>query len=314
MFPWAVLYLFSVAGMIAGASGWFVSELFSLLSPMALAKPWDSLPLFGAVGLFVGATICAAENVWMSGLANAWRDAVIGAATGVGGGVAGGWLGILAYQNLVASNDILARVVAFVLIGLVIGVGQALHPMSVSRAVWGLIGGMVGGVIAGLLFWVARFLPVSIDWVRVSSVTLMGGLLALAIHAIVSLSAHVELVGDDSNIAKYDGRFHSPVFRDALNVFGNGDPGRSSPKANLQIRANDPDIDAVHAILEWSEDTNRYLLTPLWVKMPEAQNQGAATYVNNQQVTAPIALKHGDTVQLGKTRFHFRLRRGASKE
>jgi FHA domain len=311
MLPIGVLYMFSVVGMIAGALGWYVARVVLILAGPSVPTAYEPLVIFGIVGFFLGPTVCAMENAWMSGIANSLREAAVGLLTGVVGGLLGGWIGGLIFSMFAESNVVVARLLAFLIIGTTLGIGQALYPFSFSKTVWGLIGGFAGGILAGLLFLIANNLGMGINIVQAMSLTLMGGIIAIAIHAIVSLGAHVELVGDDENITKYDSRFRSTLYRDQLNVFGNGDPGRTSAKANLQIRANDSDIDPVHAILEWDETNQRYLLSPYWVVVPEAQQQGVATYVNNKQISKAATLKHGDVIQLGQTKFHFRLRASA---
>ncbi len=317
MIPFRILYLFTVAGMASGTVGWYLSRMAVLLG--FVDPKYATMLAIASAGVFVGPTVCAAENTFFSGLANAWRDALIGLATGIGGGLIGGVLGGLIFQKwgtLGASSDVIVRILGFVAVGVTLGAGQALHPpISVSRLLLGAVGGFVGGLVAGLVFWIAgNIASIDVNIQQAVALILISGSITLAVHLIVSLGAHAELVGDDNNIPKYDSRFRSPVFRDVINVFGSGDPGKASPKANLQIRANDPDIDQVHAVLEWAKDTNRYILTPYYVKAPEATNQGVHTYVDGVQITQPVVLRPGNTIQFGRTAFKFNLRRGAQGE
>jgi hypothetical protein len=310
MIPFRVLYLFMVAGATAGVTGWYFSQMIILLFHLPV---YTDLLTFTLVGLFLGPTVCASEKAWISGFSNALVDAALGLATGLGGGVVGGLLGGLIWKKLstiTAGGDVLVRPVAFIVTGVLLGVGNAFHPFSLSKTVWGMVGGFVGGLIASLLLWVGLMIGgESANVVQAVSLALMGGVIALALHLIVSYSAQAELAGVETNIPKYDERFRSPLYRDMVNIFGNGDFGKSDARANLQLhRTNDDTLDPVHAVLEWSRDSNRYTLTPYHVKMPEATNQGVETYVNGQRLRQPALLKHGDIIQFGKTKFHFLLR------
>lgn len=158
-------------GLIGGAIGGFIGTLVAEPIFSRWSHSWSifnppsdfELTLFTAVwvmivGAFIGFGICSLDGFTSSSPQKGFIDGLKGAGAGAAAGLVGGAVAQVLYKALLSDaggpNDArayAARIVAWALFGLLLGVGIGL-PFGSRKVVNGLIGGTAGGAAGGLAF------------------------------------------------------------------------------------------------------------------------------------------------------------------
>lgn len=172
MSPLRVLRGF-IFGAIGGILGWVLVEFLPApfpsppFRPFLLERPGAALPpvatqdmaLLGVVlGLAIGGFLGLSEGIAEGTASRLWRS--LGWFTFLG--AIGGYLGLYFGQSLYASlgggrnapfvQELLARSLGWMLIGLFLGMSFGVPNLSVRRGLNGAIGGAIGGFLGGFFF------------------------------------------------------------------------------------------------------------------------------------------------------------------
>lgn len=302
------LYFMSLAGGFAGLLSWGLTALLSatLLSTRpALAD----LTAAAILGLMIGLLTVAFSDKW-SGNRVVARYVLAGGGIGLTAGVLGGLAMIPITQNLSATLPFLARLLSWMLVGSLIGLGLGLRWVMANkmRVVHACLGGLVGGAIGGSLFHVlgSRIpdLTQALGFVLVGvgicfGVTLAPILLRDGILKFVSS-------GDARAQAKFgrSGKEWEIRQGDTLLIGSQSlDLNKTAFAVGVQVFIPDAAIAPRHAIL-FGKDGRFYI-----ARHPDINNpQGLARYVlrvRGRTVTTSQELKAGDDILVGRTAIKF---------
>lgn len=174
----------AILGSLAALAGWWLIEIWFPHDPF-LINPFGSFNgqnwltnVFpaGMIGIFLGLLEGMKARNWLTLL---WKTTQALAFT-ISGGVLGGLLAQLAYLWLSGMQgdlfiSILAPVAGWTVVGLFIGLSQAIISGNGYKLAYGMISGLLGGVLGGLLFsWMATFNPEG-DIARMAAFAILGG-------------------------------------------------------------------------------------------------------------------------------------------
>lgn len=156
-----LIFFSMLAGALSGLLGWAIVEPFSpgLGDPFAWQR-WEML-YAATIGGLIGCSI-GGVNGWNQGsTAHLLRGALVGLVIGAPGGLLGLQLGGAIFtavagqagvESLPLLKAIIARTLAFIPLGGMIGVVMGASGMSWKRAWVGGLGGCIGGALGGLSF------------------------------------------------------------------------------------------------------------------------------------------------------------------
>jgi hypothetical protein len=154
-FQQTVYYMALVGGM-AGLGCWFVVSWLPDL--MTIGGGMMDVINVAVLGGFIGGLTVGFHDHWLEdGVVGRW--VLVGIGVGIVAGVIGGLLhAAIGQTQLAERSPWLARAMAWMLAGLLIGAGISLRWLSVNthRVLYGLIGGMAGGMLGGMVFWGLR--------------------------------------------------------------------------------------------------------------------------------------------------------------
>jgi len=152
----------ALLGMLAALAGWLLMENYFPNNPFVI-NPFGSfsglywltstIPAV-CIGLFLGAIAGLKENNWTRAL----REASLALALSLSGGAAGSFAAQLVFLTIVSIQSghvlalMLAKVSAWIILGIFVGLSQAIVTGSGRKMGYGIIGGLIGGVTGGLLF------------------------------------------------------------------------------------------------------------------------------------------------------------------
>ncbi len=142
------IYYSAVFGALGGLAGWWVVGSFA-------TQTWGIWPaaafVGGGLGLCIGALVAAADGTMVKGKpVRAVRDGILGGLAGVAAGVVGMLLAQAAFLALLGGWA--GRALSWMLLGLLIGLGDLLVSRRPQRAVYAALGGLAGGLAGGLLY------------------------------------------------------------------------------------------------------------------------------------------------------------------
>ncbi len=142
------IYYSAVFGAMGGLAGWWAIGSFATQT----WGIWSAAAFVGAgLGLFIGALVAAADGAMVKGKPlRAVRDGILGGLAGV---VAGA-LGMLLAQSVFFAllGGWAGRSLSWMLLGLLIGLGDLLVSRRPQRATYAALGGLTGGLVGGLLY------------------------------------------------------------------------------------------------------------------------------------------------------------------
>jgi hypothetical protein len=142
------VYYHAIFGALGGLLGWWIMGGLN-------AQTWN-IWLYASVmgsglGLCIGGMIAATDGAMVKRVSKrAIRDGAIGAFSGAVAGMMGLILAQIVWSIL--TGGFVARAVAWMLLGLLIGIGDVIVSQQVRRASYAAIGGLVGGIVGGLIY------------------------------------------------------------------------------------------------------------------------------------------------------------------
>jgi hypothetical protein len=284
-----------LAGAIGGLLAWLVTEMFydDYSNAQSIEQIIMEMALFGgAIGGLMGSALGAAEGVITRVAPVALRGGAIALGVGFLGGMVGGASGQILYGTMGGGTfeismgmQVLARTLAWGLVGMFIGLGQGISFRSSKKIVNGLIGGMAGGLVGGLLFDLIGSVTVGGGTSRSIAITLMGAAVGAAIGMVdeIRKEAWLKVIAGPMTGKEYI------LFNEVTHV-------GSSPKCDIVIY-RDPQVAPQQAIIEGKHGHYRIV------------NNGTATpvYVNDRSVSAS-ALANGQSIRMGSTVFLFQVK------
>jgi hypothetical protein len=142
------IYYTALFGALGGLFGWWVVGSFAT----QVWGIWAAAAFVGAgLGLFMGAALAAADGAMIKrSPLRALRDGTLGA---IGGALAG-LLGMVEAQSifLLIGGGFFGRALSWMLLGLLIGLGDLLVSRKPRRALYAGLGGLAGGLTGGLIY------------------------------------------------------------------------------------------------------------------------------------------------------------------
>lgn len=142
------IYYNAVFGAIGGLLAWMVVGSFATGSwPIVLAYSFVG----AGVGLFIGGMTGAVDGIVNK---QAVRPAVSGGLRGAAIGLISGAAGLLMGGQifLLFGGGLLGRALGWLLLGLLLGIGEGLIARSTRRISYGAIGGTLAGAVGGILY------------------------------------------------------------------------------------------------------------------------------------------------------------------
>ena len=185
--------------------------------------------------------------------------------------------------------QVAGRSLAWAVSGMAMGLGQGVALRSSRLLGYGLVGGVVGGAFGGMLFdpiCLAFGTVTSAHQARFVAFVLIG----LSVGGAIGV---VELLARDVWLRMVRGPLAGKeflLFKDVMNV-------GASPRSDLYL-FNDADVIEDHAVLRVSANECDI----------EARDRDHPVVVNQRQVRS-ARLRHGDSVEIGRTIFQFNQRK-----
>ncbi|MHB9035231.1 MAG: FHA domain-containing protein [Armatimonadota bacterium] len=296
---------YTIAGMLGAVIAWGLMEWTPLMPDDGRPISYGAIIAIGLIsGLMIGLMLGIAEG--LSGLSqrDAGRSVLLGALVGAAGGVVGLAMGNAFYNGMYQLAHIgaaltpgplsfvfllVGRGFGWALIGLFIGLSQGIATLSTKKMINGAIGGFIGGGLGGsafeILAWmnqggVANF---PTEMIRFISFSITGGAIGLFIGFIEEVAKQAWLV---RLVGRNEGKEYT-LYKQITTL------GRSE-MVDIPI-FTDPDVSERHAAI--SVQGKRYTVEDL--------GSVYGTKVDGQSITKE-ALKDGDIIEIGKTRFLFR--------
>lgn len=142
------IYYSAVFGALGGLAGWWIIGSFATQT----WGIWAAAAFVGAgLGLCIGALVAAADGAMVKGKPlRAVRDGLLGGLAGVVAGALGMVLAQGAFLALLGGWA--GRALSWMLLGLLIGMGDLLVSRRPQRAGYAALGGLAGGLLGGLLY------------------------------------------------------------------------------------------------------------------------------------------------------------------
>jgi hypothetical protein len=289
------IYYNAIFGAIGGLIGWFIIESFLSLSNLNI---FLSDAIWGGVmGFLIGAFIGAVDGSLSK---NLYRT-LVGCPSGALIGAVGGMVGLTIGEGifLLGGGGIVGRSLGWAIFGLLVGTSEGLVNRSPRKVSYGTIGGAVGGLIGGSVFDALSRAFAN------QAQNLMNQTLSRAVGLIVlgaSIGALIGLVEDILKVAwlkvtsgKHEGKEFTITKK--VTVIG------AAEQSDIPL-FGDAQIAQRHAQIR--QDKKEF-----WLEYISNRNN---TFVNQQLITAPQMLNHGDTIQLGQTKVLFNYPKGKEQD
>jgi hypothetical protein len=242
------------------------------------------LPRRAIVGGLVGLLVGAVGALFTTAVANFFYALLSDAAsTQLGSGSS-------AIRALGFLLQMIARMFAWTLAGMAMGLGQGIALRSKRLLAYGFLGGIIGGLLGGLLFDPLDMVILGQDRVGAEASRAVGLIvIGAAVGAMIGV---VELLTRDAWLRMTEGPLAGKeflIFRDTMNI-------GASPKSEIYL-FNDPGVAATHATLRVIGDETEIMardsVQPLMV---------------NRNVVKTARLRQGDRITIGSTSFVFEQR------
>ncbi len=142
------IYYTAIFGALGGLFGWWIMGAL----PIQNWDIWIKYPLIGAgLGLCIGGMVAATDGAMIKRVPRrALRDGMLGALAGIGAGLLG--LLIAEIVFLALDGGFIGRTLGWMLLGLLLGLGDLLVYRRWQRASYAALGGLAGGIIGGLIY------------------------------------------------------------------------------------------------------------------------------------------------------------------
>ncbi len=158
-----LLFFAMIAGGLAGFAGWAIVEPMNpgLVNDPIAWQRWEMM-YAAIIGAFIGCAIGAVNGWYQGSKSHVIRGGLLGLLIGAPGGLLGLQIGGQLFQSIASSRGgvegmplpmaILARTLAFMPFGAVIGAVVGATGLSWRRVAVGALGGAVGGILSGMSF------------------------------------------------------------------------------------------------------------------------------------------------------------------
>ncbi|NTV62294.1 MAG: hypothetical protein HGA65_01995, partial [Oscillochloris sp.] len=142
------IYYSAVFGALGGLAGWWLIGSFATQT----WGIWLAAGFVGAgLGLSIGGLVAAADGAMVKGKPHrAIRDGILGGLAGLIAGALGMLLAQAAFLALLGGWS--GRALSWMLLGLLIGLGDLLVSRRPQRVAYAGLGGLAGGLAGGLLY------------------------------------------------------------------------------------------------------------------------------------------------------------------
>lgn len=267
-----------------------------------------SFLVFSIVAGMIGLAIGAADGVVCRLPRRALLGGLVGLLVGFVGGLLSGVianviyipLSHLAQEQMSTSSEaahafgfllqMIARMFAWTLAGMAMGLGQGIALRSRRLLGYGFLGGLIGGLLGGLLFDPLDMViigdsSIGAGWSRMVGFVVIGA----AVGAMIGL---VELLSRDAWLRMTEGPLAGKeflIFRDVMNI-------GASPRSEIYL-FNDSRVAPTHASLRTLGDEIEIT----------ASDRVHPLLVNNNAIRT-ARLRHGDRITIGATSFVFEQR------
>lgn len=279
------IYYNAVFGGMGGLLGWWTIGSLG-------AERWNiwlaSVVIGAGIGASIGALVAAMEGTMIK---RAVRRALADALKGAGAGALGGLLGLMLGQIgfLALGGGFIGRPLGWMLLGLLVGIGEYSVSRKLRRASYGALGGLVGGFIGGLVYegLTQLFINQSDEvqsWVGGFGLVLMGA----CIGALIAFTRHALSRGE---LRVLNGQREGTIreITDATTL-GSYD--------GCDVYLPDSAVARQHAVVRRNHDGFRIAL------LAEAA-QGALVGGQPLSPGQERTLQSGDIIQLGTTQVQF---------
>lgn len=285
------IYYNAIFGAIGGLIGWFIIESFLSLDNINIFL--NDAILGGEMGFLIGAFIGAVDGSLSK---NLYRI-LVGCPGGALMGAVGGMVGLTIGEGLflLGGGGIVGRSLGWAIFGLFVGTSEGLVNRSPRKVSYGTIGGAIGGLIGGSVFdALSRAFAHQAQNLMNQTLSRAVGLIVLG----ASIGALIGLVEDILKIAwlkvtsgKHEGKEFTITKK--VTVIGTAEQSDIPLFGDAQIAQR-------HAQIR--QDKKEF-----WLEDISTQNN---SFVNQQLITAPQMLNHGDTIQFGQTKVLFNYPKG----
>ncbi|MEZ0275821.1 MAG: FHA domain-containing protein [Roseimicrobium sp.] len=236
--------------------------------------------LCGLVGLVVGFVGGFVTGI-IANIAYAPITTYAGEKMAAGGAMAGVGFGL----------QMMGRMLAWGLAGMVAGVGQGLALRSTRLATYGFVGGVVGGLLGGMFFDPIDTMLLGEDKLGADVSRLVGiAMIGACVGAMIGV---VELLARDAWLRMIHGPLKGKeflLFKDVMNI-------GSSPKSDLYL-FNDTRVAPQHALIRTVGEGYEI----------EARQSTHPVIINGSSLQRS-RLRHGDEITIGGTVFTFQTRK-----
>ena len=303
------LYYMALAGGMAGLFSWGITALLSG-TLLATRENWVAdLVAASTLGLFIGALTVAFSDKW-SGSRVVPRYVAAGAGIGLVAGILSGLAMIPVTNALGEAQPFLARLLAWMLAGGLIGLGLGLRWVMANkmRVVHACIGGLIGGAVGGALFHVLGsrvpdltqalgFVVIGVGicfGVTLAPILLRDGILKFVSSGDARAQAKFGRSGKEWEIQQGDSYQMGSESRDL---------SKTTFSVGVQVFIPDAAIAPLHAIVFGQE--GRFYVA----RHRDVNNQaGLARFVlrvRGKTVTTSQELRDGDDILIGRTAIKF---------
>ncbi len=181
----------AMLGSLAALAGWWLMETYFPNDSFVINPFGDFTGLYwltnaipaGIIGIFLGSLEGLKSRDWIKLLWNASQALALT----ISGGVLGSFLAQVAYLYLESISgghlfiSTLAQILGWTILGLFIGLGQAIVSYNGSKMGYGMISGLIGGLFGGLLFSLIESQVPGGIIARMAAYGIMGGSIGCAV-------------------------------------------------------------------------------------------------------------------------------------
>ena len=288
------IYYNALFGALGGLISWLLIGLFLNIDTSRLLMLFVKDALLGAtVGICIGGAIGAVDGVTVS---RSWRrlsrGVLLGSVIGLIGGLIGLVIGELIFKF--AGGGVWPRAIGWAIFGFLVGTGEGQAQRSKAKTSYGALGGLLGGLIGGSTYERLSTLLRAITHDRELALTVGSAVGLIILGACIgSLIGLVEDILRTAWLKVIVGRLEGRTF-----TLTRKDTRLGKADDCDVLLPGDDDIYPHHAVIEQTQKA--FVLRPL----------AHPVLVNKQPMGQSHLLKHGDRIQLGKTRLTFNLEGG----
>ena len=300
------IYYNTIMGAMGGLIGWaLISLALRGMNTSSTAMLYMKDALLGAiVGLSIGAALGSVDGLLVSRSGRRmFQGAGYGGCLGLAAGIAGLLLGEIIFS--LAGGGVLPRAVGWAVFGALVGMGEGIAVKMPSKRNYGLMGGFIGGLVGGSAY--ERLNLALRGWTGDRELALaVGGAVGLVILG-AFLGAIIGLVENILRAAWF--RFTRGKLEGQTRML---DPKRPQTTVGRNDACDlyipgDNAILPTHAII--TAQNGEFVIAP-------ASGGGQVMLLSPQgeQAITNHHLRHGDTIQIGKSRMIFQTEEGDFNE